>query len=98
MYLLIWGEAANLRYMPECLAFLYFSLEMFSRYSDNQDPICEGYFLDNVISPLYSFLRDQNWYVNGNEMLKKEKDHADIVGYDGKPFVLLMTPFGSSRV
>ncbi|KAL8241376.1 hypothetical protein R6Q59_014731 [Mikania micrantha] len=43
LYLLIWGEAANLRFMPECLCYIYHhSLKIVSCvsiiYTDNKPP------------------------------------------------------------
>jgi hypothetical protein len=32
LYLLIWGEAANLRFMPECLCYIYHHVCMFQTF------------------------------------------------------------------
>ena len=60
LYLLIWGEAANLRHVPECLCFLFHQmrLELWAqaavKSTTNRPP---GWFLSKVIAPLYRLMR-----------------------------------------
>ncbi|GAB2216631.1 hypothetical protein Droror1_Dr00024407 [Drosera rotundifolia] len=67
LYLLIWGEAANLRFMPECLCYIYhhMAFELYgvlagsisSRTGETVKPACGGEeeaFLKKVISPIYA--------------------------------------------
>ena len=60
LYLLIWGEAANLRHVPECICFLFHQmrLELWAqaavKSTTNRPP---GWFLSKVIAPLYRLMR-----------------------------------------
>lgn len=42
----------------------------------------EGTFLRQVISPIYDFLRDQSYKIVNGQMIKRERDHAQTIGYD----------------
>ena len=56
LYFLVWGEAANLRHMPEAICFLYHKCQQestqFAALSKHEE-IYQGYFLDMIISPIY---------------------------------------------
>lgn len=88
LYLLIWGEANQLRFVPECLCFIYktaYDYLLSDDCSKAKDGLPEFHFLNNVINPLYKFIRDQTYIIdneNGGRLLKREKDHKDIIGYD----------------
>jgi 1,3-beta-glucan synthase len=85
LYLLVWGEALNIRYLPEVICFLYKLA-----YDYYHGPICqnlaqpvpEGEYLRNVVTPLYLYIRDQNYEVVNGQFLKRERDHAQVIGYD----------------
>ncbi|RCI02733.1 1,3-beta-D-glucan synthase, partial [Rhizopus stolonifer] len=81
LYLLIWGEAAILRYTPELLCFLFYTAEGY-RESMNEPGVVAGSFLDTVVSPLYTYMRDQCYQVIKDHYVRREKDHNLIVGYD----------------
>lgn len=82
MYLLIWGEAANLRHMPESLCFLFHKIMdehlahkaiwgiSSQRQNENKYP---GFFLDMVITPLYEVVA---------RSLTKNVDHCERKIYD----------------
>ncbi|XP_043691872.1 callose synthase 3-like isoform X2 [Telopea speciosissima] len=66
LYLLIWGEAANLRFMPECLCYIYhhMAFELYGMLAGNVSPMTgenvkpayggeEEAFLAKVVSPIY---------------------------------------------
>lgn len=60
IYLLVWGESANLKHMPECLCYLYhktmhdhLSLVSKKNYASNNVNFYPGYFLDMVVTPIY---------------------------------------------
>ncbi|PIA48642.1 hypothetical protein AQUCO_01400908v1 [Aquilegia coerulea] len=66
LYLLIWGEAANLRFMPECLCYIYhhMAFELYGMLAGNVSPMTgenvkpayggeEEAFLRKVITPIY---------------------------------------------
>ncbi len=83
LYLLIWGEANQVRFLPECICFIYKCAFDYMRSEDYKGTLPEFYFLDNVITPIYQFIRDQIYTVGGNgKLIRKEKDHKDIIGYD----------------
>lgn len=85
LYLLCWGEANNVRFMPECLCFIfkccndyYYSIQGAWDYEKPQIN-----FLDHVITPIYSAIKHQRYYSDSNGMLcSVDKDHAEVVGYD----------------
>nr|KYP52264.1 Putative callose synthase 6 [Cajanus cajan] len=68
LYLLIWGEASNIRFMPECLCYIFhhMSREVYKILDKNItihmmsiDPVQghdDEYFLREVISPIYQVL------------------------------------------
>ena len=63
LFFCIWGEAGNIRHMPECVWFLYH--KMMEEYSNSmlQDPpplsprsLYAGHFLDYVVTPIYNIV------------------------------------------
>ena len=85
LYLLCWGEGGNIRFMPECMCFIFKCADDYYRSPECQnriDPVPEGVYLNTVIKPLYNFVRDQGYEVVDGKFVRKEKDHADIIGYD----------------
>ncbi|KAI9268813.1 1,3-beta-glucan synthase component-domain-containing protein, partial [Sporodiniella umbellata] len=85
LFLLIWGEAATLRYTPELLCFIYHTAENYEEdHSEAKSPLEPHFvsFIDSIISPLYLFIRDQTYDVINRHQVRKEKDHNDIIGYD----------------
>ncbi|KAL0758022.1 hypothetical protein Bca101_095690 [Brassica carinata] len=67
LYLLIWGEASNVRFMPECLCYIFHNVGA---------PDDEA-FLRNVITPIYQVLRKE---VRRNKMGKAS--HSKWRNYD----------------
>ncbi|KAI1319063.1 1,3-beta-D-glucan synthase [Mortierella claussenii] len=85
LYLLIWGEASQIRFLPECLCFIYKCAEDFymsPEYQRMLHDVPEGHYLRSVISPLYRFIRDQGYEVQGGKYVKRERDHSAVIGYD----------------
>lgn len=85
LYLLCWGEAAQVRFVPECLCFIFKCADDYYRSPECQsriDPVPEGLYLRTVVKPLYRFIRDQGYEVVEGKFVRKEKDHKDIIGYD----------------
>ncbi|KAJ6809888.1 callose synthase 3-like [Iris pallida] len=90
LYLLIWGEAANLRFMPECLCYIYHHMasEMYGMLAgivspmtgENIRPACGGdeeAFLRKVVSPIYQTIAKEA------EKSKREKSkHSQWRNYD----------------
>lgn len=91
LYLLCWGEANQVRFMPECLCFIFKCADDFLNGHDpsaagvsNSDnkTVNELSFLDGVITPIYHFLRDQGYEIYEGVYVRRERGHEDIVGYD----------------
>ncbi|XP_034931191.1 putative callose synthase 6 isoform X1 [Populus alba] len=71
LYLLIWGEASNIRFMPECICYIFHNMahEVYGILHSNVHPVSgETYeitppddeaFLRNVITPIYQVLREE---------------------------------------
>ena len=76
VFLLVWGEAANLKHLPECLCFLYHKTmqEHIINSSRGVSPSTyPGYFLDMVVTPIYDVIA---------ESLKKHGDNEYKKTYD----------------
>ncbi|KAH3674683.1 hypothetical protein WICMUC_003099 [Wickerhamomyces mucosus] len=85
LYLLIWGEANQAKFLPEYLCFIFkCALDYHNATrSTAMDRTPEFTFLNDVITPIYNFLRGQLYSINSDgKLIKKEKDHKDIIGYD----------------
>lgn len=85
LYLLCWGEANNVRFMPECMCFIfkccndyYYSLQ--GSWECGQSGVI---FLDHVITPIYEAIKGQRYFqdeLGGLQFI--DKDHKSVVGYD----------------
>lgn len=85
LYLLCWGEAGNVRFVPECLCFIFKCADDYYRSPDCQnrmEPVPEGLYLNTVIKPLYRFVRDQGYELQDGKFVRRERDHEQIIGYD----------------
>ncbi|KAI5450042.1 1,3-beta-D-glucan synthase [Naganishia albida] len=85
LFLLCWGEAAQVRFVPECLCFIFKCADDYYRSPECQnrmEPVPEGLYLRSVVKPLYRFLRDQAYEVVDGKFLKRERDHDKVIGYD----------------
>ncbi|ORZ12773.1 1,3-beta-glucan synthase component-domain-containing protein [Absidia repens] len=84
LYLLIWGEASTLRYMPELLCFIFKLADDHRQLLNNSTstPVPTKSFLNDIITPLYRFVRNQSYTVVNGQCVRQEKDHNDIIGYD----------------
>ncbi|RXK35245.1 1,3-beta-glucan synthase component FKS1 [Tremella mesenterica] len=85
LFLLCWGEAAQVRFMPECLCFIFKCADDYYRSPECQnrvEAVPEGLYLRSVVKPLYKFLRDQGYEVVDGKFLRRERDHDQIIGYD----------------
>ncbi|TIA75844.1 hypothetical protein E3P91_00230 [Wallemia ichthyophaga] len=87
VFLLCWTEAGNIRFMPECLCYIfkcandhYRSLEQIPEHERRILP--QGYYLCHIIRPLYRYYRDQVYELVDGRYLKRENDHAKTIGYD----------------
>lgn len=85
LYLLLWGEANQVRFVPETLCFIYKCAEDYLNSPACQqrvEPVPEGDYLNRIITPLYRFLRSQVYEVVDGRFVKREKDHNKVIGYD----------------
>jgi 1,3-beta-glucan synthase len=85
LYLLCWGEANQVRFMPECLCFIFKCADDYLNSPACQnlvEPVDEFSYLNNVITPLYQFCRDQGYEIVDGKYMRREKDHSSIIGYD----------------
>ncbi|PFH54366.1 glycosyltransferase family 48 protein [Amanita thiersii Skay4041] len=85
LYLLCWGEGGNVRFVPECLCFIFKCADDYYRSSECQnrvEPVPEGLYLSTVIKPLYNFMREQGYEVVDGKFVRRERDHDQIIGYD----------------
>lgn len=77
IYLLIWGEAANLRHMPECICYIFHkTMEahvLNKGKTSNPEGKYPGYFLDIVIIPIYEVV---------SKSMASSEDHASRKIYD----------------
>jgi 1,3-beta-glucan synthase len=100
LYLLCWGEAAQVRFVPECLCFIFKCADDYYRSPECQnrvEAVPEGLYLRAVVRPLYRFIRDQGYEVVDGAFLRRERDHEDIIGYDDVN-QLFWYPEGISRI
>ncbi|PWA73942.1 glycosyl transferase, family 48 [Artemisia annua] len=71
LYLLIWGEASNIRFMPECLCYIFHNManevhgilfanvESVSGGTYQAEAVGEESFLQDVVSPIYDVMRKE---------------------------------------
>ena len=85
LYLLCWGEANQVRFMPECLCFIFkcaYDYLMSPECQNRVEPVEEFTYLNNVITPLYQYFRDQGFEISEGKYVRREKDHSHVIGYD----------------
>lgn len=82
LYLLCWGEANNIRFMPEGVCFIFKCCNDFYYSPELETAIIQDDFLDHIITPLYRFYRDQSTERSGKTFYASDKDHKEKLGYD----------------
>lgn len=91
LYLFCWTEANQIRFMPECLAFLFkccidyynSNFSPFPQHSRAIPDLPQYFFLDRIITPLYNAYCYYNFtQTEKGELIRREGDHKNIVGYD----------------
>ncbi|KAI5817513.1 1,3-beta-glucan synthase component GLS1 [Pyronema omphalodes] len=85
LFLLCWGEANQVRFMAECLCFIFKCADDYYNSPECQqrvEPVEEGTYLREIITPLYQYCRDQGYEIVDGKYVRREKDHKDIIGYD----------------
>jgi len=85
LYLLCWGEANQVRFMPEALCFIFKCADDYlnSPACQNRvEPVEEFTYLNNIITPLYRYIRDQGYEILDGKYIRRERDHSSVIGYD----------------
>jgi 1,3-beta-glucan synthase len=85
LYLLCWGEANQVRFMPELLCFIFKCADDYLNSPAGQaqtEPIEEFTYLNEIITPLYQYCRDQGYEIVDGKYVRRERDHSSIIGYD----------------
>ncbi|XP_024028224.1 putative callose synthase 8 [Morus notabilis] len=90
LHLLIWGEAANLRFMPECLCYIFHEMawELHGMLTGAVNPttwekVMPAYgggsesFLNNVVTPIYKVIKEE-----ANKSKNGTTDHSTWRNYD----------------
>jgi callose synthase len=80
LFLCVWGEAANIRFMPECVCFLYHSLADKIVNLESLPDVAEGYYLQEIVRPVYDVVSRMR--TAGSADPNKIVDHQDITNYD----------------
>lgn len=84
LYLMIWGEANNIRFIPEGLCFIFkICWDHWKEQAIKDLALPENYFLDQVISPLYKYVRDQKYQqASGGVWKRRNLSHDRTISYD----------------
>ena len=85
LYLLCWGEANQVRLMPECICFIFkcaYDFLVSPECQNRVEPIEELSYLNAVITPLYQYCRDQGYEIQDGKYVRRERDHSSVIGYD----------------
>ncbi|KAK4714557.1 hypothetical protein R3W88_020464 [Solanum pinnatisectum] len=94
LYLLIWGEASNIRFMPECLCYIFHNMahEMHGILFGNVLPVSggayqpvshgEGSFLRDVVTPIYEVIhKESSRNQNGTASHSAWRNYDDLNEY-----------------
>lgn len=81
LFLLVWGESGNLRFMPECLCFLYHSLASKLEGVERLPSVPEGTFLRRIVRPLYLVVAKMRAAATPAKG-ERAPDHKNITNYD----------------
>nr|XP_043619337.1 callose synthase 3-like isoform X2 [Erigeron canadensis] len=94
LYLLIWGEAANLRFMPECLCYIYHHMasEVYGILAGSVTPTGENIkpayglekeaFLSKVVTPIYKTIAQEAKKSKGGKSKHSQwRNYDDINEY-----------------
>lgn len=94
LYLLIWGEAANLRFMPECLCYIYhhMAFELYGMLAGSVSPMTgehvkpayggeEEAFLRKVVTPIYETIAKEAIRSSGKSKHSQWRNYDDLNEY-----------------
>jgi hypothetical protein len=89
LWLFIWGEAGNLKHMPECLCYLFHkTLGGGKSFPDSYS----GFYLDAVVSPIYRTIAKE--LVSRNEESVNKKTYDDFNEFFWSPKCLMFSILG----
>ncbi|KAF0698947.1 hypothetical protein As57867_010429, partial [Aphanomyces stellatus] len=77
LFFLMWGEAGNLRHMPELLCFLFHSLSPMAQ--PTASPKAPRAYLETVVRPIYDEMKMEN---DKKTPFGERAPHAEICNYD----------------
>jgi callose synthase len=80
LFLLLWGEAGNLRFMPECICFMYHNMAAKMEFLDSLPDVDEGFYLNEIVRPVYGVISKMRTATAppGHRAF----DHQDTTNYD----------------
>lgn len=95
LYLLIWGEAANLRFMPECLCYIYhhMAFELYGMLAGSVSPMTgehikpayggeEEAYLRKVVTPIYNTIAKECKRSKGGKLKHSQwRNYDDLNEY-----------------
>ncbi|KAF7154004.1 hypothetical protein RHSIM_Rhsim01G0134500 [Rhododendron simsii] len=95
LYLLIWGEAANLRFMPECLCYIYhhMAFELYGMLAGSVSPTTgehikpayggeEEAYLRKVVTPIYNTIAKEGRRSKGGKLKHSQwRNYDDLNEY-----------------
>ncbi|KAI8990043.1 1,3-beta-glucan synthase component GLS1 [Pilobolus umbonatus] len=83
LWLLLWGEASVIRFCPEVLCFIFKLADDSWEKRSPSENAPEGQYLDQIITPLYDFVKNQVYRKEkNNSFVRRDKDHDEVIGYD----------------
>lgn len=80
LFLLLWGEAGNLRFMPECICFLYHNMAAKLELLDTLPTVYEGFYLKEIVRPMYLVIAQMRLATAPDG--QRPFDHQDTTNYD----------------
>ncbi|KAL4118542.1 hypothetical protein PRIC2_010867 [Phytophthora ramorum] len=80
LFLLLWGEAGNLRFMPECVCFLYHNMAKKLDFLDTLQDVDEGFYLNEIVRPVYGVIAKMRTATAPKG--ERPFDHQDTTNYD----------------
>ncbi|KAG7382453.1 1,3-beta-glucan synthase component [Phytophthora pseudosyringae] len=80
LFLLLWGEAGNLRFMPECICFLYHNMAAKAELLDTLPDVDEGFYLREIVRPVYHVIAQMRLATAPKG--QRAFDHQDTTNYD----------------
>ncbi|KAI3949599.1 hypothetical protein MKW92_000964, partial [Papaver armeniacum] len=91
LYFLIWGEAANVRFLPECIAYVFHQMAVtlhcrFDRSYPFEDSVNPEGILRTVITPLYlAIAKESERSKDGTSSLSSWSNYDDLNEYFWSP-------------